>query len=393
MKKTKIMSPRKKGWNKTEAVYDFARWHDKVPQEFRLEGDFSEMIDRFDNVTWMGRTRRDEKSATNFYLFSDRDWSEVNWMVNHITLREGDMIERGYDVKGVKSFNRNTWVDIARESNAMEGVYEDFSYDLMDFRAQLRGQIAKDPSTKDFDIDAYYLKLMEQLKIVEENNDSVVVFGRNKKIELEIETVRHFLAFKYMYKCAKKFRYKDMNSNEVAKVIRNSMNLMCGQEWVPFRDIQVYVNKNENYQLAKWTPVKPTKIEDYFDSLCDWIANTNNLNPIDKAAIAQAEFVRIHPYFDGNGRMSRLLANFILMKNGIPTIKIRQVNTVEYFKALNEAIETHNCDRLIDMFNHQVLDSANKINDCLDYIEEHQKEDIEERRERARKRAEESKDK
>lgn len=377
MKKNKIMSSMLKGWNREEMVLNMARLHGKVPQEFQLQGNFEEKLAQFDNIVWLGRTERDEAGTTNFYMFNDRDWSEVNWMVNHITLREGEMIERGYDVKGVKSFNRNTWVDISRESNAMEGVFEDFSFDLMDFRAQLRGQIAKDPSTKDFDIDDYFLKLMEQLKKVEENNDSVVVIGRNKRIELEMETVKHFLAFKYMYRCAKKFRYKDIDGKDVAKIIRNAMGLLSGNDWVEFRTIQVYVNKNETYKLAKWTPVKPTKVDEYFDSLCNWIAETNNLNPIDKAAIAQAEFVRIHPYLDGNGRMSRLLANFILMKNGIPTIKIRQENTVEYFKALNEAIETHNCDMLIGMFNRQVLDSATKINDCLDYIEEHQKKDVE----------------
>ncbi|MBP3619181.1 MAG: Fic family protein [Clostridia bacterium] len=378
MKKTKIISPLIKGWNKKETVLNLTRWNENIPQDLQLESSFEETLDKFDNVVWLGRTGRREQNATNYYMFNDRDWSEVNWMVNHITLREGEMIEKGYDVKGVKSFNRNTWVDISRHSNAMEGVFEDFEYDLLDFRAQLRGRIAHDPSTKDFDIDAYFLKLLDQLKKVEENNDSVVVIGKNKEIELDLETVRHFLAFKYVYKCAKKYRYKDsLSATEIAKIIQNSACLLSGSEWVEYRNIQVYVNKNGNYDLAKWTPVKPSKILPQMDSLCSWIANENNINPIDKAAIAQAEFVRIHPYFDGNGRVSRLLANFILMKNGVPTIKIRYENTIEYFKALNEAIETHNCNTLINMFNDQVLDSACKINECLDYIEKNQKKKVE----------------
>lgn len=379
MKKTKIISPMLKGWNKNEEVLNLTKWHEDVPQELQLESSFEETLANFDNVTWIGRTERRLNDATNFYMFNDRDWSQVNWMVNHITLREGEMIERGYDVKGVKSFNRNTWVDIARESNAMEGVFEDFEYDLLDFRAQLRGKIAKDPSTKDFDIDLYFLKLLEQYKIIEENNDSVVVFGRNKKIELDIETVRHIMAFKYAYKCAKKFRYNEIKAKDVFAIIQNSMCLLSGNDCVGYRTSQAFVNKKEkgSNEYTKWTPVRTDKIVPHLDALCNWIANTDNMNPIDKAAIAQAEFVRIHPYTDGNGRVSRILSNFILMLNGLPTIRIRHENADDYFEVIDEAIETHNCDKLINMFNDQVLDSASKINECLDYIEANQKKKVE----------------
>ena len=45
------------------------------------------------------------------------------------------------------------------------------------------------------------------------------------------------------------------------------------------------------------------------------LAEKSNLNGIELAAWTHAEFVRIHPFLDGNGRTSRLLMNYQLLKN------------------------------------------------------------------------------
>jgi Fic family protein len=55
------------------------------------------------------------------------------------------------------------------------------------------------------------------------------------------------------------------------------------------------------------------------------------------AANAHYEFVRIHPFDDGNGRMARLLMNLILIKYGFPPAIIKTQNKQEYFAALQQA--------------------------------------------------------
>lgn len=61
------------------------------------------------------------------------------------------------------------------------------------------------------------------------------------------------------------------------------------------------------------------------------------LHPIKKSAYIHHELVRIHPFFDGNGRVARLLTSFYLMKKGYPPIVIQKEDRKNYYKSLNKA--------------------------------------------------------
>ncbi|GHU43143.1 hypothetical protein FACS1894111_08250 [Clostridia bacterium] len=56
--------------------------------------------------------------------------------------------------------------------------------------------------------------------------------------------------------------------------------------------------------------------------------------PIYLAAYTHAEFVKIHPFLDGNGRTSRMIMNYQLMRNGFFPISIEQEVRLSYFKHL-----------------------------------------------------------
>jgi len=62
-----------------------------------------------------------------------------------------------------------------------------------------------------------------------------------------------------------------------------------------------------------------------------------DLNPIILAAIFHYKFVRIHPFDDGNGRIARILMNFILMQFGFPPTIIKSEDKENYFLALRFA--------------------------------------------------------
>ncbi len=56
--------------------------------------------------------------------------------------------------------------------------------------------------------------------------------------------------------------------------------------------------------------------EDAMRNLIEWYKNDNETHPLVKCAVFAYDFVSIHPFQDGNGRLSRLIASLLLLKNG-----------------------------------------------------------------------------
>jgi len=65
--------------------------------------------------------------------------------------------------------------------------------------------------------------------------------------------------------------------------------------------------------------------------------NEAQKHPLQKAAYIHHELVRIHPFFDGNGRVARLLTNFYLMTKGYPIIIVKKEDRQNYYQALHKA--------------------------------------------------------
>ncbi len=70
--------------------------------------------------------------------------------------------------------------------------------------------------------------------------------------------------------------------------------------------------------------------------------NKNKFKPLVLAAIIHNQFEHIHPFQDGNGRVGRLLLNFILVKNKYPPINISLEDRAEYYSALQEYSKKQN---------------------------------------------------
>lgn len=78
--------------------------------------------------------------------------------------------------------------------------------------------------------------------------------------------------------------------------------------------------------------VVPELMEKLIYRYDDW---KEKYHPIIVSALLHAEFVKIHPFIDGNGRTARLLMNFEAMKNGYPPIIIKKEERHKYYDALN----------------------------------------------------------
>ena len=62
-----------------------------------------------------------------------------------------------------------------------------------------------------------------------------------------------------------------------------------------------------------------------------------SMSPVELAALFHYRYIRIHPFEDGNGRIARLLMNYILTKHDYPMLVIRSKAKKQYLDALGKA--------------------------------------------------------
>ncbi len=78
-----------------------------------------------------------------------------------------------------------------------------------------------------------------------------------------------------------------------------------------------------------------------------------------KAAFLHHAFVQIHPFQDGNGRIARLLASFVLIKSGLFPLTIDRDEREKYIGALEKADQLE-YQNLIDVFSNNQISSIEK---------------------------------
>jgi len=84
----------------------------------------------------------------------------------------------------------------------------------------------------------------------------------------------------------------------------------------------------------------PDKIPQLIRNLLYWYdKNKKSMHPLELAVIFSMKFVSIHPFVDGNGKVSRLLMNFILQKKKYPWINIYNKQRQKYLSAVRKANE------------------------------------------------------
>lgn len=87
------------------------------------------------------------------------------------------------------------------------------------------------------------------------------------------------------------------------------------------------------------------------------------LSPIQLASLFHYRYIRIHPFEDGNGRMARLLVNYILCKHGYPMIVVKSTDKNQYLSALNQ------CDVAVGLIPSDGANAQlNQINPLTNYL-------------------------
>ncbi len=177
--------------------------------------------------------------------------------------------------------------------------------------------------------------LLANIKINKlETRDEQEVFGYYEALEIILENYAeisltesnifnlHNLLLKYSGKDqAHKGSYKQLSNKVVA-------TYPGGEQRIIFNTTEPYLVKKEMDDLIAWTNGK---------------LQANEIHPLIIIGAFVYEFLSIHPFQDGNGRLSRLLTTLLLLKNGYPFIQyVSFENRIEkekqrYYQVLMDA--------------------------------------------------------
>jgi len=112
----------------------------------------------------------------------------------------------------------------------------------------------------------------------------------------------------------------------------------------------IYRRENVIISGAKHIPPNHLKVRDEMEQLIPKLhAWEKKYHPLVVAALLHSEFVKIHPFVDGNGRTARLLMNFIAIRAGYPPIVIKKEQRFAYYDALDEGATTYNHTAFVKM--------------------------------------------
>jgi Fic family protein len=99
------------------------------------------------------------------------------------------------------------------------------------------------------------------------------------------------------------------------------------------RDVEVVIRDSMGTIVHAGVPV--ARLKPALDDLIVWHKKNRQIfKPLVLATIVHNQFEHIHPFQDGNGRVGRLLLNYILLRNKHPPINITLEDRAEYYQTL-----------------------------------------------------------
>lgn len=157
--------------------------------------------------------------------------------------------------------------------------------------------------------------------------DGLTVAG--KPLRDHFEAVGHAEAFEFMMSLT---HSSDLTEAQISNLHRLFFIKIDAQQAGRYRNCEVLIS-GSRFPVPK--PEKVPKLMQHFVSQLS--ASRPTLHPVIFAARAHKEFVFIHPFIDGNGRVARLIMNLCLIQAGFPIAIIPPIRRADYIARLEKA--------------------------------------------------------
>ena len=184
---------------------------------------------------------------------------------------------------------------------------------------------------------AYASNALEGNTLTESETKAVIEDGitiGGKPLKFHLEATGHAQAYYFLHELAKE---NELNEKDIKNLHKLFYQQIEPDKAGKYRKIRIFISGSE-YKFPN-----PDKVPDLMKSFVEkYKIQDPNKHTVEIAALIHKDFVFIHTFIDGNGRIARLLMNLILIKNGLPITIIPPILRMEYINLLEKAHKSDN---------------------------------------------------
>ncbi|MGQ0524028.1 MAG: Fic family protein [Betaproteobacteria bacterium] len=206
--------------------------------------------------------------------------------------------------------------------------------------------------------DAYHSTTMEGYRISRDVVDAIVEGkplpnGPKDQTELEasLAVQGYAIAFDHVLELAK--QRAPLNGTLMLDLHEDLFRPSVDAGIVSTGDLRSWRNGAVQLRGYRHVPPNPKKIRDLIDGL-EQFAARKELDGLTKALLVHLEFVTIHPFGDGNGRLGRFLLNSSLLQEGLPWVTVRSDERIPFFRSIERAQVNGNSESYIAFMWHAI---------------------------------------
>lgn len=119
-------------------------------------------------------------------------------------------------------------------------------------------------------------------------------------------------------------------------------------------------NDDEWVRVANYIALDPKQVVKKLEEMLIQYNSTSNENIIKRIALFHLTFEHIHPFVDGNGRIGRVINNYLLMRESFVPINIKFIDQKLYYDAFKEFDEKEKTSIMEEIVGKAITSSYHK---------------------------------